>query len=211
MRVMPRHRWLGDADPMNQQSALTGEDSIRPRAGIVALVGTRERRHAGAANEKRARGLGDLFRIFSWSATQQGEVMAVGPVDVYIVGFPGNKFTGRIAPAIIELVENGTIRVLDLLFVMKDADGVVTSLKAADIDEEGAAFLSIDTTQPGALGHEDAEEVSDDLPANSSALLVAFENRWAGKLVDALQAADAVVIDSIRIPADVVSAAIDAS
>jgi hypothetical protein len=130
--------------------------------------------------------------------------MAVGPVDVYIIGFPGNKFTGRIAPAIIELVENGTIRVLDLLFVMKDADGVVTSLKAADIDQEGAAFLSIATTQPGALGPEDAEEVSDDLPPNSSAL-------WAGKLVDALQAADAVVIDSIRIPVDVVSAALDAS
>ena len=54
--------------------------------------------------------------------------MAVGPVDVYIIGFPGNKFTGRIAPAILELVENGTIRVLDLLFVMKDADGVVTTL-----------------------------------------------------------------------------------
>jgi hypothetical protein len=101
--------------------------------------------------------------------------------------------------------------VLDLLFVMKDADGVVTSLKAADIDEEGAAFLSISTTQPGALGPEDAEEVSDDLPSNSSALLVAFENLWAGKLVDALQAADAVVIDSIRIPVEVVTAAIDAS
>ena len=90
--------------------------------------------------------------------------MAVGPVDVYIIGFPGNKFTGQIAPAILELVENGTIRVLDLLFVMKDADGAVTSLQAADIDEEGAAFLSIDVAQPGALGHEDAEEVSDDLP-----------------------------------------------
>jgi Family of unknown function (DUF6325) len=118
--------------------------------------------------------------------------MAVGPVDVYIIGFPGNKFTGRIAPAILELVENGTIRVLDLLFVMKDADGVVTALKAADIDEEG-------------------EEVSEDLPSNSSALLIAFENLWAGKLVDALQAADAFVIDSIRIPVEVVSAALDAS
>ena len=49
--------------------------------------------------------------------------MAVGPVDVYIIGFPGNKFTGQIAPAILELVENGTIRVLDLLFV----SGVLTT------------------------------------------------------------------------------------
>jgi uncharacterized protein DUF6325 len=136
--------------------------------------------------------------------------MAVGPVDVYIIGFPGNKFTGRIAPAIMELVDNGTIRVLDLLFVTKDTDGVVTSLRAADLDEDGAAFVSVDVTQPGSLGPEDADEVSDDLPANSSALLVAFENAWAGKLVDALQAADAFVIDSIRIPVDVVTAALDA-
>ena len=136
--------------------------------------------------------------------------MAVGPVDVYIIGFPGNKFTGRIAPAILEQVENGTIRILDLLFVMKDAEGVVTTIAAEDIDEEGAAFLEIDVTEPGALGPEDAEEVGDDLPADSSALLVAFENLWAAKLVDALQAADAVVIDAIRIPVDVVEAALNA-
>jgi hypothetical protein len=136
--------------------------------------------------------------------------MSVGPVDVYIIGFPGNKFSGRIAPAILELVENGTIRIIDLLFVMKDANGVVTTLEAADIDEEGAAFVNIDVAQPGALGPEDAEEVGDDLPANSAALLVAFENLWAAKLVDALQAADAVVIDSIRIPVDVVEAALAA-
>jgi uncharacterized membrane protein len=132
--------------------------------------------------------------------------MAVGPVDVYIIGFPGNKFSGRIAPAIMELAENGTIRVLDLLFVMKDADGVVTTVEAADIDEDGAALLSIDITQPGALGPEDAEEVGDDLPSNSSALLIAYENLWVGKVVEALRDADAVLIDSIRIPADVVEA-----
>ena len=133
--------------------------------------------------------------------------MEVGPVDVYIIGFPGNKFNGRVAPAILELVENGTIRILDLLFVSKDSEGVTTVIQAEDLDEEGAGFLEIDVTQPGALNEEDAEEVSDDLPANSSALLVAFENLWAAKLVDALQEADAVVIDSIRIPVDVVQAA----
>jgi uncharacterized membrane protein len=136
--------------------------------------------------------------------------MAVGPVDVYIIGFPGNKFSGRIAPAILDLVENGTIRVLDLLFVMKDSDGTVTTLEAADLDEDGAAFVSIDVAEPGSLGPEDAEEVSDDLPSNSAALLIAFENVWARKVVDALQAADAVLIDSIRIPADVVAAALEA-
>jgi len=87
----------------------------------------------------------------------------------------------------------------------------VTTLEAEDMDEEGAAFLSIDVAQPGALGSQDAEEVSDDLPPNSSTLLIAFENLWATKVVDALQAADAVLIDSIRIPADVVEAALAAN
>jgi len=136
--------------------------------------------------------------------------MAVGPVDVYIIGFPGNKFSGRIAPAILELVESRTIRVIDLLFLSKDADGVVTTVAAADIDDTGASYLSIQVTQPGALGPEDAEEVKDDLPANSSALLIAFENLWTAKIVDALRDADAVMIDSIRIPVDVAEAVLDA-
>jgi uncharacterized membrane protein len=134
--------------------------------------------------------------------------MEVGPVDVYIIGFPGNKFTGRIAPAIKELVDNGTIRILDLLFVMKDADGVVTTIAIEDLDEDGAAFAVLDITEPGSLNEEDADEVSDDLPDNSSALLIAFENVWARKVVDALHAADAVLIDSIRIPAEVVQQAL---
>lgn len=138
--------------------------------------------------------------------------MAVGPVDVVIIGFPGNKFTGRIFPAIMELVESGTIRVIDAVLVSKDAAGVVTTVEVADLDAEtGAAFLAIDIAQPGALGPEDAEEVSDDLPANSSALLIAVENLWAAKFVDACHAADAVVIDQIRIPVDVVNAVVTAS
>ena len=133
--------------------------------------------------------------------------METGPVDVYIIGFPGNKFTGRIAPAIGELVDNGTIRILDLLFVMKDEDGRVATLAIEDLDAEGAAFAELDITEPGSLNEEDADEVSEDLPANSSALLIAFENLWATKVTSALSDADAVLIDSIRIPAEVVAQA----
>ena len=136
--------------------------------------------------------------------------MEVGPVDVYIIGFPGNKFTGRIAPAIIELVENGTIRILDLLFVAKDSDGTVTVHRGGRPRRGRRGLPRHRRRAAGRARPEDAEEVSDDLPANSSALLVAFENLWAAKVVDALQDADAVVIDSIRIPVDVVEAAIAA-
>jgi uncharacterized membrane protein len=135
--------------------------------------------------------------------------MAVGPVDVIIIGFPGNQFNGDVAPAIIELVDSGTIRVIDLLFVMKDEDGVVTTIEVADLEAgAGAGFVAIDVAQPGALGAEDADEVSEDLPNNSSALLVAFENAWAERFVTAVRASGGVLIDQIRIPSDVVEAVV---
>ena len=134
--------------------------------------------------------------------------MAIGPVDVYIIGFPGNKFSGEIAPAILEQVEKGIIRVIDILFVMKDAEGNVATLAIEDLDADGAAFAELDIVEPGALGDEDADEVSDDLPLNSAALLIAYENIWMNDLVLAFARADAVVIDQIRIPADVVAAVV---
>ena len=135
--------------------------------------------------------------------------MGVGPVDVVIIGFPGNRFTGRIAPALMDLVESGIVRIIDLLFVSKDADGVTTTIELADLDPDaGPAFLDVSVTSPGALGAEDAEEVADDLPPNSSALLIAFENAWAAEFADAVRAADGVLIDSIRIPHDVVETAL---
>jgi hypothetical protein len=94
---------------------------------------------------------------------------------------------------------------VDLLFVMKDGDGTIATLAIEDLDAEGAAFAELDIIQPGALNEEDADEVADDLPANSSALLIAYENTWMSSLVAAFAGADAVVIDQIRIPADVVN------
>ncbi len=136
--------------------------------------------------------------------------MGVGPVDVVIIGFPGNKFSGRIAPALLDLVESGTVRVIDLLFVTKDAEGVTTTIEIADLDPDlGPAFVDVTVTSEGALGPEDAEEVAEDLPPNSSALLIAFENAWAAEFAEAVRAADGVLIDSIRIPHDVVVAALE--
>jgi uncharacterized membrane protein len=129
-----------------------------------------------------------------------------GPVDVVIIGFPGNKFTGKIAPAIKELVENNTIRILDLLFVSTDDAGTITSLRIQDLAADlEPGLVEMDVFLPGALDDHDAQELAEDLPANSSALLVAFENVWAAKFVAAIQEAEAVVIDQIRIPASAVA------
>jgi uncharacterized membrane protein len=129
-----------------------------------------------------------------------------GPVDVVIIGFPGNKFTGKIAPAIKELVENNTIRILDLLFVSTDDAGTISSLRIQDLAADlEPGLVEMDVFLPGALDDHDAQELAEDLPANSSALLVAFENVWAAKFVAAIQEAEAVVIDQIRIPASAVA------
>ena len=135
----------------------------------------------------------------------------IGPVQMLAVGFgTGAKFEGRIIDELVRLEGERTIRVLDLLFVMKDEEGVVTTLAIEDLDQDGAAYAEIAVSEPGSLNEEDAEEVSDDLPNNSSALLVAFENLWATRVVSALADADAVLIDSIRIPAEVVAQAREA-
>ena len=132
--------------------------------------------------------------------------MVSGPVDVVIIGFPGNKFTGKIAPAIKELVENNTIRILDLLFVSTDDAGTISSLRIQDLSADlEPGLVEMDVFLPGALDDHDAQELAEDLPANSSALLVAFENVWAAKFVAAIQEAEAVVIDQIRIPASAVA------
>jgi uncharacterized membrane protein len=136
--------------------------------------------------------------------------MPLGPVDVYIIGFPGNNFRGEIVPAILEQVEKGVIRVVDLLFVVKDLEGNVAVLQVEDLGPEGAAFAEVDVVQSGALNEEDADEVAEDIPAGSSALLIAYENTWMQDLVLAFARADAVVIDQIRIPADVVNAVVEA-
>ena len=113
--------------------------------------------------------------------------MGFGAVDIVISDFLGNKFNGKVAPAILDLVESGTVYLIDLLFISKDADGVVSVLAIEDLDpNEGPAFKALGVALPGTLDSEDADELSDDLAPNSSALMVAFENTWAAKFTDAL-------------------------
>jgi hypothetical protein len=139
---------------------------------------------------------------------KEGDPMALGPVDVYIVGFPKNNFTGEIVPAIQKQVDAGVIRILDVLFVSKDANGVITTFTAQDIGPDGAAYAHVDLIEPGVLDRDDADEIADDLQANSSALLIAYENTWMAEVAGAFSRAGAQVIDQIRIPADVVNQAV---
>lgn len=134
--------------------------------------------------------------------------MPLGPVDVYVIGFPGNQFSGEIVPAVLEQVANGNIRILDVLFVMKDAEGTIAVLDIEDLGPEGAAYVELDVISPGALNEEDADEIAETLPADSSALMIAFENTWMEGLIGAFARAGALPLDHVRIPATVVNAVI---
>ncbi len=139
--------------------------------------------------------------------------MDVGPVDLLIVEFPGNQFKGEIAPALRDLVTDGTVRVLDLLFVYKDANGEVGSVELAGLGPDlEPAFADLDGQLGGGLlDAEDVAQVGADLAPNSSAALIVWENTWAARFVTAMRHAGAKVVDQARIPAEAVAAAVDAA
>src|SRR5688500_19818271 len=117
-----------------------------------------------------------------------------GPVDLVLLRFPGNQFTGEIAPALGDLVSSGTIRIIDLVFVTKDADGNVAGVELADLGDAGAAFEDIDGEVSGLLTDEDIDAAGEELEPNSSAALLMFENAWAGRFVDAVLAANGELV-----------------
>jgi len=132
--------------------------------------------------------------------------MAIGPVEYLIVGFPGNQFSGAIAPELAKLVESGTIRILDLVFIMKDEAGDVVAVELEDHDDV-ALFNALDGEVGGLISEEDIEYAAIELEPNSSAALLIWEDLWAAPFVDAMRNAGGVLIEGSRIPHDLIEAA----
>jgi uncharacterized protein DUF6325 len=135
--------------------------------------------------------------------------MSIGPVEYMVVAFPGNQFNGRIAPALADLVEAGTIRVLDLAIVVKDAAGEVSAM---EIEGAGSAvmdaFEALAEDRGGLINAEDLAKVGAALEPNSSAALLVWEDLWASRLADEIRAAGGVLVDIKRVPREIVEAAI---
>jgi len=136
--------------------------------------------------------------------------VAVGPCDLLVIKFPGNKFRGEIAPAIGRLVEAGTIKLLDALFAIKDEKGEVAILEIRDVDGDGVADIVAIAEIDGAIGPDDVDDAAELLEPNSSALLLLFENSWAAEVTQALRNADGELLYMERIPAAVVEEALAA-
>jgi hypothetical protein len=132
----------------------------------------------------------------------------IGPVDFAVVAFPGNQFRGEIAPAISELVEAGTIRVIDIAFVGKDADGDAVAMELTELDPEVQAGLDRAGVEVGGLFNEDdLMDVAAGLEPNMSAAVLVWENVWARKVSQAMRDAGGELITFERLPHEVVQAA----
>lgn len=127
--------------------------------------------------------------------------MAFGPMELLMIRFPGNQFTGEIVPAMTELVENGTVHIVDLLFVTKDEGGAVTVYEITDLAPNlQGQFAPISNDITPLLNDDDAHELAASLENNSSAGIMLFENAWAARFAQAVRNARGEVLLNERIP-----------
>jgi uncharacterized membrane protein len=127
--------------------------------------------------------------------------MTLGPLDYIVVGFPGNQFKGEIAPAINEARQKGIIRIVDLVFIMKDKTGATTTLEIKDLPNQiKDAFAASSEEVEGLFTAEDIDTLTKDLPPDNSALIMLVEHIWAIKIKEALINSKGVLITQGRIP-----------
>jgi hypothetical protein len=138
--------------------------------------------------------------------------MPLGPVEMVVIQFPGNEVNRDMVPAIKDLVEQGTVRVIDITFLKKDDQGHVTQLEMDELEDAGYnAFDPIVAEIDGLVSQEDIEELANTLENNTTAAVMLFEDIWAIKLQNAILNAHGKLILSDRIPHSVVEQALAAS
>jgi hypothetical protein len=136
-------------------------------------------------------------------STKPSEIM--GPVDYLVVRFIGNKFSGLVAPELAKLEKNGLIRVIDLVFVLKDKKGNILITEAKNLGGvEGDAFSEFAQRVNEWLSEDDIKAIAEALPNNCSAAILLFENTWAIPFKDALLKTGAELVTQGRIPSELI-------
>jgi len=139
------------------------------------------------------------------------EVDELGPVDWIVVEFPGSRFNGQIAPALLDLVERDLVRVLDLLVLKKDADGSLEAFELSDLDEgEIGGFREYESELAMLLSEEDVTSLAAAIEPGSSAAVLVWENTWAAPFASAVRRSGGQLVASGRIPIQALLAAIEA-
>jgi hypothetical protein len=136
----------------------------------------------------------------------------MGPIDYLVVEFPGNRMTGKAFPLLVDLVDRGLIRILDLAFIRKESDGSVVGLELSDLDGDGELDLTVfEGASSGLLGEDDVLEAGEVLQPDSSAGILVYENVWAAPLAREIRLSGGQLVASGRIPVQQVLAALDAA
>ena len=135
----------------------------------------------------------------------------MGPIDYLLVEWPGRQPTGEAAPHLIDLVDRGLIRILDLVFLHKDEDGSLVRLEISDLGEQEEAFADFEGASSGLLSDEDTDEAGNALEPGTSAALLIYENRWAAPFASALRRSGGQLVATGRIPIQAMLAALDAA
>ena len=140
------------------------------------------------------------------------EVM--GPISYLIVQFPGNKMTGEGFPILVDLVDRGLVRILDLVFITRADDGSTAVLELNDLDRDDNVEVDLavfDGVSSGLIGESDIAEAANAVEPGSSAGVLLFENRWAASFVQALRRGGAELVAAGYIPQDDLVAALEAA
>ena len=142
------------------------------------------------------------------SEVEQSEI---GPIDYIVVEWPGKQPTGEALPHLVDLVDRGLIRILDMMVVAKAEDGSVAMLEIADIGGEVAEFAVFEGASSGLLGDDDVAEAGNVLEPGTTAAVLVYENSWAAPFAAAVRRSGGELVASGRIPAETVLAALDAA
>lgn len=135
----------------------------------------------------------------------------MGPIDYLIVEWPGRQPNGEAVPYLIDLVDRGLIRILDLAFIAKDGDGSVAALEISELGQQVEEFATFAGASSGLLSDEDMSEAAQALEPGTSAALLVYENSWAGPFAAAVRRSGGQLVASGRIPVEDVLAALDAA
>lgn len=134
----------------------------------------------------------------------------LGPVDYLVVEFPGSNFNGEIMPELVDLVNRGIVRVLDLVLIKKDDDGSFEAFEFADIEDGALGELrELERELADLLSEEDVASVADALEPGSTAGLLVYENLWAAPFASAVRRSGGQLIANGRIPVQALLAAMD--
>lgn len=141
--------------------------------------------------------------------TDDAEVM--GPISYLVVEYPGNKMTGEGLMHLVDLVDRGLVRVLDLVFATRDDDGDLRVAELRDLDLDGEIDVAIfEGASSGLLDDSDLADAANAIEPGSSAAILLFENRWARGFTQALRRSGAELVAAGYVPLDALAASLDA-